>query len=162
MADICRKWIIGAAALLLAACNPIAVLDETGTEIEQFHADMQAGDMDALWDITHQQFRDATPRKQYEHIFALLGGALGEHESSERDTFNINTNNGVTTADVVMTSRFTNGEATETFHWIQEGTDWKLLGYFVESPLLLNYTLPPEASDQSPVAAGKLAAAEGK
>ena len=133
-----RRLAIGLAALLLAACNPMEVMDETSGAIEEFHEHWNAGDVDAIWNSTDPEMRDGLTQDEFRATFVRFTETLGNVESSEREGFNLNTNNGVTTTVITMNTQFANGEGVEEFTFRDQGDAQRLLSYFVESEALNN------------------------
>ncbi len=131
-----RAILVGVCALLLAACNPVAVMDDTAASIEQFHSHWNAGNTDAIWDATHSEFRRGPSKDEFSAAMAGFAETLGDVESSQRGGFNINTANGVTTTVITMNTRFTNGEGVEQFTYRTQGDAQRLIYYYVESDLL--------------------------
>jgi len=120
-------------ALLLSACNPMAQLDGATDEIEQFHATYNEGNSRALYGQTGQEFREVTTAQDMDALVAHVTERMGKMESTSRQGFNINTNNGLTTTVVTMNTVFENGEAVETFTFRGSGEDLRLVGWNVDS-----------------------------
>ncbi|WP_299193067.1 hypothetical protein [uncultured Erythrobacter sp.] len=133
-------------ALLLAACNPMAQLDGATEEIERFHSTYNQGDARALYGQTGQEFRDVTAPEDMDALIEHVTEFMGKMESTSREGFNINTNNGMTTTVVTMKTVFEKGEAIETFTFRGQGEDLRLVGWNVDSP---NFMVEP-ATDSAP------------
>jgi len=133
-----RAILAGLMALVLTACNPVAVMDDTSGAIEQFHDHWNAGNADAIWNATHRDFREGPSKEEFRAAMAQFADILGDVESSERDGFNINTENGVTTTVITMDTQFANGEGIEQFTYRTQGDEQRLIYYYVESELLNN------------------------
>ncbi len=111
------------------------MLDAADEQVEQFHQLQEADDMDGLWATTHAELRRATTREEFEGVMAQQKQIMGSFVSSERESFNINTNNGVTAVTVTMETEFANGSGTETFIFRDDNEEWQLLSYNITSPL---------------------------
>lgn len=131
-----RVILAGLAALILTACNPMEVMDETEGAIAQFHDDWNAGNADAIWATTHREFREGPSQEEFRAAMAGFAQVLGDVESSERQGFDINTSNGVTTTVITMNTQFANGEGIEQFTYRDQGETQRLVYYYVESDLL--------------------------
>lgn len=131
------------AALFLAACNPMAQLDGSEETISQFHETYNAGDAQALYALTSEEFRGATTPEQMQGLVSLVTDRMGAVKSTERDGFNLNTNNGLTETTVTMKTQFEKGEGTETFTFYGTGDDLRLVGWHVDSPNFMD--VPAEA-----------------
>ena len=128
------------------------VLDDSEAEIARFHQRMSAGEVEAMWQATAPGLREVTPRDTFFAVMQNNLALMGAVVSTEREGFNINTNNGVTTVNVTMTTQFANGEGTETFVFQQEGERWLLLSYNLNSPVLAQ--APPQPVEPQPLAGG--------
>lgn len=128
------KTIIAAlAALLLAACNPMAQLNEAEAQVENFHDTYNEGDARALYGLTGEGFREITSAEQMDGLVALVNARMGKVVSTEREGININTDNGITMTTVTMKTQFEKGEALETFIFTGSGEEMGLVGWNVDS-----------------------------
>lgn len=130
-------------ALFLAACNPMAQLEQSEQLIEKWHETYNAGDARALYGQTSDEFREVTSIEQMNDLVALVSDKMGTVESTERTSFNINSNNGVTSTTVTMATVFEKGEGAETFTFQGTGDDTRLVGWNVDSP---NFLAVPDAA----------------
>ncbi len=53
-----RRMFTVFAALLLAACNPFAVMDGADEEIAAFHTSFSNSQFDTIWNETHSRSRE--------------------------------------------------------------------------------------------------------
>ncbi len=134
-----RKFLVVLVSFVLVACNPMQVMEQADSEIAVFQDRWNDGDVDAIWKMVHPDFRKDMPRDEFNEVFEGFKGALGAVESSKREGFNINTNNGVTTTVITMRTQFANGEGMERFTLLDRGDTQKIVGYFVDSYLLDEY-----------------------
>lgn len=130
-------------ALFLAACNPMAQLDAGEEAITKFHETYNTGDAQALYAQTSDEFRSVTTPDQMQALVDLVSDRMGAVKSSEREGFNLNTNNGLTETTVTMKTQFEKGEGLETFLFHGTGDDQRLVGWHVDSPNFMN--VPAEA-----------------
>nr|WP_298928588.1 hypothetical protein [uncultured Erythrobacter sp.] len=124
-------------AFALVACNPIENLDQSEARITQFENAYSAEDVDALWRLSSEDLREVTPREEFEDFVTVFISRLGAIKSSSRASFNVNSNNGVTSTVIVMDTEFELGEGTQTYTFHGNGEDMKLVGWFVNSPRLM-------------------------
>jgi hypothetical protein len=134
---IFRMILALAGALALVACNPGAQLDDAEQQIKQFQALYNDGDPEAMYQYGGETFRAAATQDELKGMLALLDARLGTIESTERTGFNTAFNNGTTTTTVVMTTRFDQGEGSETYVFQGSGKDMELVGWTVNSPRLM-------------------------
>ena len=123
-------------ALLLAACNPMEQLDGTEQIIERYQQTYNSGDARALYGQVSEEFRRASTAEQMAGLVEFISGNLGQIESSERNGFNINTENGLTTTTVTMITQFEKGEGEETYVFYGQGEDLRIVAWNVNSTAL--------------------------
>ncbi|MAY20279.1 MAG: hypothetical protein CL955_06640 [Erythrobacteraceae bacterium] len=138
-----KLFVAALSALFLAACNPMAQLDKGESTIIEFHETYNEGNAQALYGLTSDEFRGATTPEQMQALVDLVTERMGAVESTEREGFNINTNNGLTETTVTMKTQFAKGEGTETFTFYGSGDDMRLVGWHVDSPNFMD--IPAEA-----------------
>ena len=125
-----------AGALLLAACNPGAQLEDAQGRIKQFQDDYNRGNAEALYDSVGEAWRKESPPAQLEAQLGLIKARLGQIESTEQVGFNAGFNNGLTTTQVVMKTTFEKGVAEEVYLFHGSGEEMEVVGWTVNSPLL--------------------------
>ncbi len=149
-----KLYLACAFALLLAACNPMEQADAVDAKIAQFHETYNAGDAQALYEQTGQEFHEATTPEQMAALVEEVSEKMGAVESTERTNINIDINDGDNVTVVTMGTVFTKGEGTETFTFYGQGEEARLVGWNVDSPNFLDVpedavtTVEPEASSQ--------------
>ncbi len=128
-------------AVFLGACNPVANFEEGGKSVERWQELYNAGDRDRLWGMTGKEFREVTSREQLNDLYTVVSARMGKVQSSERSGFNVNSTPAGTRTVIGMNTQFEQGEGTETFTFIGQGEDMKVIGWTVNSPRL---TLTPD------------------
>ncbi|MEP0190751.1 MAG: hypothetical protein ABJP70_09020 [Erythrobacter sp.] len=124
---------LGVAALGVAACNPMAELGDADEEVAKFHKDFGAKNFEGIWADSHQAMQDSGTREQFDATFASLSQYWGKVKTTERESFSINTNNGVTTVKVTHNTEFDAGSAVEDFNFIRDDDVLKLAGYTIDT-----------------------------
>ena len=137
MTGAITRLAIGAGALLLTACNPVANLHHGDAAIERFHQLYSSGNVDALYGLTGPTFHKVTNREQFGQLIAVLDARLGRVTSSERQGFKVNSTPAGTFTFVAMNTKFEQGTGVETFTFLGNGDDMKLEGYHVDSDRLM-------------------------
>jgi len=123
-----------AALLFLIACSetingkPIAE-----AQISIFHDQMNADQFAEIYESTHKDFKSNTSKETTDKLFSAIRRKLGKIESSKMVNWNVNTHNTVTTVVLVSNTKFTDGEATETFTYRVDGEKALLIGYNINS-----------------------------
>ena len=123
-----------AALLFLAGCSetingkPIAE-----AQIAIFHDQMNTDSFAEIYESTHKDFKSNTSKEITDKLFSAIRRKLGRVESSETINWNVSTHNTVTTVVLVSKTKFTDGEATETFTYRVDGEQASLIGYNINS-----------------------------
>lgn len=129
--------VIVAATLALAACNPVANLNAADSQIAKIHAAYSRGNAGAIYAMTGPQFRATFSRAQMDQLIDVLNVRLGAIRSSERTSFNVNTNPAGTFTTIIMSTKFAKGDGQENFVFSGDGDEMKLEGWHVTSPRLM-------------------------
>ena len=129
--------VIIAATLALAACNPVANLNAADSQIAKIHAAYSRGNAGAIYAMTGPQFRATFSRAQMDQLVDVLNVRLGAIRSSERTSFNVNTNPAGTFTTIIMSTKFAKGDGQENFVFSGDGNEMKLEGWHVTSPRLM-------------------------
>ena len=124
-------------ALFLAACNPMANLEEGEAQITKFERLYSKGQDDALFAMTGEKWREVSSREEFDDLLKVINARLGKIVSSERSNFNVNTFNGVTTTVIAMDTEFEQGKGTQVYTFQGGGEDMELVGWTVNSPRLI-------------------------
>ena len=126
------KMVVALGGLALAACNPMAQADGADELAEQFHEDFSAGNFDKIWAEASDEFREGTPRTEFDAAFNNLRQFYGEYQGGSREGISLNTNNGVTTTEIGMSTTYANSRANESFIFIGTGEEMALLNWNIE------------------------------
>jgi len=124
-------------ALGLAACNPMENLEEATDQIDRFQTHFSFGEIDEMYKMVGREFRDTTSRDDFDEMVALISNRLGTVESTQRQSFNVNTTPMGTATVIVMQTDFEQGQGVETYTFRGNGQDMALIGWHVNSERLL-------------------------
>ncbi|WEK47309.1 MAG: DUF4019 domain-containing protein [Candidatus Andeanibacterium colombiense] len=136
MTAMFRTSIALAFAALLASCGMKQSMEESAAEIGHFHASLDRQAYDEIWRTTSSEFRKASTQADFEKLLAAVHRKLGAVGKSDRQGWQAGNTNGVSTTVVTMKTTFAKGDGAETFTYIREGKDLKLLGYNIQSAAL--------------------------
>lgn len=137
-----KLFTASAAAVTLAACNPVAQYNQADESIEAFHQAYSEQDLDALWAMAGPALREDVTRQEWDGLVTMVHGRLGAVEDTSHNNININSSNGLTTTTVIRDTTFANAEGVETFTFYGTGEDMVLNGWRVNSDALIGATLP--------------------
>lgn len=132
-----KLWLVGAFAVLLAACNPIANADEAEQQIANWQKLYNEGNADGLYASTGAGFREVASKEQIEDLLTIFSARLGRIESSERSGINVSTKNGLTETVITMETTFEQAVAAEIFTFHGHGEDMEIVGWQVNSDRLM-------------------------
>ena len=102
-------------------------------QVTIFHDRMNVDRFDEIYESAHKDFKSNTPQETTDKLFSAIKRKLGRIESSEIINWNLNTHNLVTTVVLIYETKFTEGEATETFTYRIDGDQASLYGYNIDS-----------------------------
>jgi hypothetical protein len=131
-----KPVLTGLAALVLVsmgcgdAINGKAVAEP---EVIRFHEKLTARDFEAIYDSGSADFKAALPRAKAVALFEAIDRKLGPLQQSEQINWNVNTHNLTTTVVLVYSSKFKEGEATETFVFRIKDKAPELMSYNISS-----------------------------
>lgn len=140
MNDFARYLLPFAAAATLAACNVQQSVDDAVAEVGAFHADLDAGNFDAIWRDAAPEMRKAAEKQQLVALLAAVQRKLGKVRESKQVGWNANATTGGSFVTVTMQTAFEKGSGTEQFVYRKgEGDRLALVGYTIQSQeMMLN------------------------
>jgi hypothetical protein len=128
------------AAVMLSACNGFAAKGEAESAVASFHQLLDAGRYDEIYDATDDLFKGATTRSDFTKILQTVHGKLGGIQSAEETRFFSREETGTNPGSyisITYDTAFEQGHATESFNWKVIAGTVRLVGYNVNSPLLI-------------------------
>ena len=121
-------------ALSLSGCgdtiNGKAVAEP---EVAGFREKMKMHDYEAIYAGAAAEFQSAAPKAKVLALFAAIDRKLGPLQQSTLANWNVNTFNNKTHAVLVYSSKFAEGEATETFTYRVSDPRAARVGYNISS-----------------------------
>jgi hypothetical protein len=125
------------ATLAYVGCNPVKGMTAADQAVKDFHSKLDAADFKGIYDAAHADFKDASTEKDFTAILEAVHRKLGNVQSSERVSWNINSYNLKTNVESSCKTKFADGEATESFIHRLEGDRAVLYGYNINSTELI-------------------------
>lgn len=130
--------LIVAACLIFSACSGGEAREDVETKaVPRFHAHYDRGDFDAIYNEATDEFRNATPKADYDKFMQAVRRKLGPVKTATRDGWNVQVGTGGTRVVVTYNTQFELGSGVETFTFLRTKGDLKLVGYFVNSNALV-------------------------
>ncbi len=132
-------WVIAlAAASVLAACNPVERAGDARAEVDFFHERLNAGDDDAIWAVTGEEFRSTTSKEDFARLLGTVRKSLGKVEETSQVGMNMYTNMQGSFTTLRMETHFERGRGAELFMFKSAGDELKLVGYNINSPDMMS------------------------
>lgn len=128
-----RSIFVLALAATLGACGVSENIDDAAAEISTFHADLDAGNLEAIWADSGKELRESTPRREFLEFLGAIHEKLGSVKSSEQVGWNTNATLDGTFVTINMATTFENGAAQEQFIYRKDEAELKLIGYNINS-----------------------------
>ena len=126
-------WVV-ASALLLAACGGT---DEAKRGVAEFRSRVADKSYGEIYRMGGAELRQGTSEEQFERFMTALERKLGAWQSADESGWNVTRGTGGHIVRLTYQSQFANGAASEQFVWRIENGAATLLGYHVNSALLL-------------------------
>ncbi|TXH43935.1 MAG: DUF4019 domain-containing protein [Burkholderiaceae bacterium] len=128
----------GLGGALLGGCMPSEkVLTRIDPEVDQFHARVQAGEDEAIWDDLDPSMQRLHPQAEWFDLLARIRDRLGEAQGKERVAHSIVERDGGQYVAASYKTRFAQGEAVEEFAFFVKGQLIRISRYNVHSSRLM-------------------------
>src|SRR5262249_47330240 len=128
-----QTWLV-VFALLLASCGGT---DEAKRGVTEFRARVAQKSYGEIYRAATPEFRKAATEEQFVRIMTALERKLGAWQAAAEPVWNVTKGTQGTLVNLTYQSQFAKGAASEQFAWRIEGGRPVLLGYNVNSPLLI-------------------------
>lgn len=120
--------------LSLGACSSFTEGTSFAKEaLNEFHANFNNKEFDAIFDSSHETFKEAVNRKDFIELLEAIYRKLGPTVESEGTGWNVNTHNFTTYVTLTLQTTFSEGEGAETFRFIIEDKKAFLVHYNINS-----------------------------
>jgi uncharacterized protein DUF4019 len=126
-------WVL-ASALLVAACGET---DEAKRGVTEFRSRAAQKSYGEIYRTAGAELRKGATEAQFERFMTTLDRRLGAWQSAAEPAWNVTRGTGGHLVRLTYESQFAKGAASEQFVWRLETGGPALLGYHVNSPLLM-------------------------
>jgi hypothetical protein len=130
-----RRIPLLAVAVMIVGCT--VGTDEAKQGVAEFRTRVAQRSFVELHRAAAPEFRGAATEEQFAHFMTALDRKLGTWQSGGEPVWNVTRGTGGHFVVLTYQSRFARGAATERFTWRIEGGAPVLMGYNVNSPLLV-------------------------
>jgi hypothetical protein len=129
--------VVALVAVLLIGCHPVKNTQAAEQAVTAFHQQLDTGDFKGIYAATHADFKKAATEKEFVDILEAVHRKLGNIQSTQRATWNINSYNFQTNVSMTYDTTFEQGKAKESFNYRIEDGKAVLRGYNINSPTLI-------------------------
>jgi len=129
-----------AGAVALSGCFGTfkAAQDDAAKLATAFHGQMTQNDLAGIYNNADQRYRDAVTRAKSDAMFSSIARKLGSPLDCKPGGFNINATTSGTILKAQCETRFSkDATGVETFTWVKSGSQYRLLGYNINSNELI-------------------------
>jgi opacity protein-like surface antigen len=128
---------ITAVVIALAGCSTGVGTKLAEQAVPKFHTMLDAGEFDAIYAATADDFKQATKREEFVSILEAVHRKLGNTKSADMKGWNINYHTSGTFITLNYATTYTEGEASEQFVYRLQDDKVLLVGYHVNSNALI-------------------------
>ncbi|HTX47965.1 MAG TPA: DUF3887 domain-containing protein [Caulobacteraceae bacterium] len=132
-----RAWAGLAAAIALAGCSMDKELPATQAAIDTFHAQLNAGSFDAIYQGASADMKQASTEDSLVKLLAAVHRKLGGFQTGKLQGWNENYNTGGHFVTVGYAATYDKGSASETFTYRLDGDHVLLAGFNINSNALI-------------------------
>jgi len=119
---------------ILAGCQGLTEGKASSEKaIAHFHELYNQGNLEQIWQEADSQFRNASPRANYDELLGAEQRKLGKVVSTSNSGWNVQSFNLVTNVSMTQDTIFEHGKGTEAFTFKMDGTKAVLVGYNIQS-----------------------------
>jgi hypothetical protein len=126
-------WVV-ASALLVTACGGT---DEAKRGVAEFRSRAAQKSYGEIYRTAGAELRQAATEEQFERLMTTLDRRLGAWQSAAEPAWTVTRGTGGHLVRLTYQSQFAKGAASEQFVWRLDNGGPALLGYHVNSPLLM-------------------------
>jgi hypothetical protein len=130
---------IGAAigAALLGACSVGSDVPAATAAADSFHKQLNAGQYQAIYDSSDRLMKNTGPAKDFVDLLTAVHRKLGDFKSAETPGWNDQVTTNGHFVKLIYQSKYEQGTAEETFDFRIDGQSATLVGYHVNSQVLI-------------------------
>ena len=126
-----------ALALVLAGCSMSGDSKVAQAEVVTFHALLDAGQFDKIYDDAAVDLKKATPKEKFVELLQAIHRKLGNTRASDMKGWNVNYGTGGNFATLTYQTVYADDQASEQFVYRLEDGKALLAGYHIESDALI-------------------------
>ncbi|HEX6660277.1 MAG TPA: hypothetical protein VF067_00180 [Sphingomicrobium sp.] len=132
-----RLLLSAATVLFLTACSSGADLAAAKKAVDQFHAELNAGQFGRIQAESSPEWKQASSPADTIQLFTGVRKKLGNFVSGQEGDWRVNFGTGGTIIMLQYKSKFQKSDAVETFTYRRSGDGVQLVGYNINSRALI-------------------------
>ena len=132
-----RELAANSLEVVLTGCSVEADTREVGKAIPIFHQQLNAGQLDAIYDSAGEQLRRNTTKADLARFLSAVHRKLGNFKNGKSVGWNDNVTTDGHFVTETYSAQYDRGLATESFVYIVERSKALLVGYHVNSTALI-------------------------
>jgi hypothetical protein len=132
-----KIWFMLLSVSVLSACSPGADTQAAEKSIASFHADLNAGNFDKIYDGSGPDLKAVANKDKFTKILNAVHTKLGVFKDGKSVGWNDNVTTGGHFVTINYKADYNKGSADENFVFRVEETGSSLVGYHVNSEALL-------------------------
>ena len=129
--------ILLATASLLAGCGLVKGTASAEKAVNEFHEQLDKSDFKGIYAATHSDFKAAETEKDFVALLDAVHRKLGTVQNAEKAGWRVNSFNSRTDIVLNYKTKFTGGDARESFNFRMDGDKPILRGYNINSQALI-------------------------
>ena len=121
----------------LVGCSALAGKTPAESAVTQFHAQLDAGSFDDIYEQTDARFKNATTHDQFVAVLRAIHTKLGNVVSAKQTNWFAQDSTGGSMLSLTYETEFASGKGTEKFSYAVAGNAVRLVGYNINSADLI-------------------------
>lgn len=131
------KFLSVSLLILLPACSMPRDVGLAEAEIPSFHASLDAGDFESIYDASAEELKKAAEKHEFVNLLNAVHRKLGQVTRSEKQNWNIKYSTFGSFVTLVYDTTFSSGSGTELFVYKLNNGQARLVGYHINSNTLI-------------------------
>jgi len=122
---------------ILGGCGAKADMKKAQVAVDDFHAQLNAGNFDGIYNNSDDLLKNATSQERFVNLLSAVHRKLGTAKSADRKGFFLNYGNQGEMIRLTYSTQYDNDQASEEFVFHASGDRLLLAGYHINSDALI-------------------------
>jgi len=129
--------VVASLVYILGGCGAKADIKKAEAAVEDFHAQLNAGNFDQIYNSSDDLLKNATSQERFVNLLSAVHRKLGAAKSAERKGFFMNYGNQGEVIRLTYSTQYDSDQASEEFVFHASGDRMQLAGYHINSDALV-------------------------